>query len=206
MNLDDKEDLRLQIITDMIGYLDLSIKFDPTADLVEKPNDLKTEVFDVISVNKRSFSAAPIWEETEPINIHCPRVLIELLKKGDTFFIISRNIRYGILSASAFYDPPRPRIVFPIINSDTLYYTGTESITGLKRKVESYVFSITDSNKTSIIKNVTVRGESTDEYEIHIDSTGLINYISMDLPVFSMFCKIMGLRSNQLEFVPYEEY
>ena len=87
MNLDDKEDLRLQIITDMIGYLDLSIKFDPTADLVEKPNDLKTEVFDVISVNKRSFSAAPIWEETEPINIHCPRVLIELLKKGDTFFM-----------------------------------------------------------------------------------------------------------------------
>ncbi len=129
-----------------------------------------------------------------------------LIIKGDTFFIISRNIRYGILSASAFYDPPRPRIVFPIINSDTLYYTGTESITGLKRKVESYVFSITDSNKTSIIKNVTVRGESTDEYEIHIDSTGLINYISMDLPVFSMFCKIMGLRSNQLEFVPYEEY
>ncbi len=129
-----------------------------------------------------------------------------LVKKGDTLFMMNRKIGYGMFSASALYDPPRPRIIFPVINQDTLHYNGIESITGLKRKVESYVFSISDSNDNSIIKNITIRGEETDEYEIHIDSTGFIKYIVMELPIFSFFYKFVGFKNNKLEFIPYEEY
>ncbi len=129
-----------------------------------------------------------------------------LVRKGDTLFMMNRNMGYGMFSGSSFYDPPRPRIIFPVINQDTLHYSGIESITGLKRKIESYVFSVSDSNNTSIIKNITIRGEHTDEYEIHIDSTGFIKYIVMELPAFSFLYKFIGFKNNKLEFIPYEEY
>lgn len=87
MSLAEKEELRLQIITNIIDYFDLSPKFNPTINLTTKPTDLKTEMVEIINVKKRSFIVVNLHEDTAPLSIHCPRALTELLKKNDVFMM-----------------------------------------------------------------------------------------------------------------------
>lgn len=126
-----------------------------------------------------------------------------LTRHTDTLFIDRRIFKFGFVSVSLMYDPPRPRVVLPVEHNDTLYYSGNERFLGIENHIESYL--ITEHEKGDYnIKALTVRKNRDDLSTLVIDSTGTISYISMDLP-FPILYKLLGFPERKLEFVPYEE-
>ncbi len=127
-----------------------------------------------------------------------------LSRKGDTLFIENRLFRFGILKTAMKYTPLRPRIVFPIIESDSLNYEGIETIFNINYKVKTKLI-IEHLGNSYDITSISYRNNKEDVSTMLIDSSGMITYISLKIPAFPIIYRLLGFKKQLLEFIPYDE-
>ncbi len=121
----------------------------------------------------------------------------------DTLYLQYRDIKLMGMSKLFTFDPLRPRMILPLVESE-FSYSGIEHSFAYKSNVNSRTVILKDDSIFNVL-TITDRAGKPDTSSMSVSDTYVIRKITLDIPAFLGIYKLFGFNSPNLEFVRYEE-
>ncbi|MEO0233952.1 MAG: hypothetical protein ABIN39_06165 [candidate division WOR-3 bacterium] len=122
----------------------------------------------------------------------------------DSFFLLKRVFKVGLLTYDLNYSPIRLRFILPFEKEQKWQYEGIEKSSFHKAKIKSYGFVSEDETGYKIF-NITFRNDSPDTSILEFDRNFTINKIFIELPEIFLLKQLLGFKTSRLVFENYGE-
>ncbi|MEJ5306699.1 MAG: hypothetical protein WHT27_00130 [candidate division WOR-3 bacterium] len=124
------------------------------------------------------------------------------IASNDSFFLLKRVFKVGLLTYDLNYSPIRLRFILPFERDQKWEYEGIEKSTIHKAKIKSYGFVSEDETGFRVF-NITFRNDSPDTSIIEFNRDYKIKKIFIELPEIFLLRQLLGFKTNRLVFENY---